>query len=65
MIKLGNKTVNMDKEILYSKLMTLPEELMAEVADFIDYLIAKSIKSRDEPNPSFPNQSLAVAMEPS
>ncbi len=46
----------MDNLLLYSKLMTLPDELKVEVADFIDFLIAKSEKesgSPSDPKPTF------------
>lgn len=41
---------------LYNKLATLPENLKSEVADFIDFLLSKSMKERKQtsiPKPKF------------
>lgn len=46
----------MDNILLYSKLSALPDNLKAEVADFIDYLATKyqaSQPSSDQPKPQF------------
>ena len=36
----------MKNEILYNKLATLPENLKAEVSNFIDLLLSKTIKDK-------------------
>ena len=33
----------MDNVYLYSKLATLPDNMRAEVSDFIDYLLSKAV----------------------
>lgn len=43
----------MNDTILYSKLSTLPENLKAEVSDFIDSLIAKDKKNSEKKKPIF------------
>lgn len=46
----------MDNIFLYSKLSTLPENMKAEVADFIDFLISKAKKEKvikEMPKPKF------------
>lgn len=40
----------MDKILLYKKLASLPEELKAEVSDFIDFLKAKNRKETKKIN---------------
>ncbi|MEA5429490.1 type II toxin-antitoxin system VapB family antitoxin [Arcicella lustrica] len=39
----------MDNILLYNKLINLPENMKAEVSDFIDFLLSKSQKSNQEP----------------
>jgi Protein of unknown function (DUF2281) len=46
----------MENMTLYNKLATLPEDLKSEVADFIDFLLSKSMKERKQitiPKPKF------------
>jgi Protein of unknown function (DUF2281) len=43
----------MDNTLLYSKLASLPENIKAEVADFIDFLLSKKEPSKKNQNPKF------------
>ena len=43
----------MDNTMLYKKLATLPENLKAEVADFIDFLVQKNKQSGGYKKPKF------------
>ncbi|GAB3512986.1 hypothetical protein GCM10027341_54520 [Spirosoma knui] len=43
----------MDNIILYSKLATLPDDLKAEVSDFVDFLAAKRKKLQNRKKPTF------------
>lgn len=38
----------MENIILYNKLANLPDNLKSEVADFIDFLLSKSMKERKQ-----------------
>lgn len=42
----------MENVLLYNKLATLPENLKSEVSDFIDFLLSKAVK--DKNNTSLP-----------
>ncbi len=43
----------MDNITLYSKLATLPDDLKAEVSDFVDFLATKRKKSQEKKKPQF------------
>jgi hypothetical protein len=43
----------MDNILLYSKLTSLPENMKAEVSDFIDFLLSKSSQKSIEKKPKF------------
>lgn len=43
----------MDNITLYSKLATLPDDLKAEVSDFVDFLAARRKKSNEKKKPRF------------
>ena len=54
----------MDNITLYSKIATLPEELKAEVSDFIDFLSMKAKKAEEEKKPRFGSGKGMFAMKP-
>lgn len=43
----------MDNITLYSKLATLPDDLKAEVSDFVDFLATKRKKTAEKKRPTF------------
>lgn len=43
----------MDNITLYSRLATLPDDLKAEVSDFVDFLATKRRKSQGKKKPKF------------
>ncbi len=43
----------MDNALLYSKLASLPENIKAEVADFIDFLLSKKQPPKKNKKPEF------------
>ena len=43
----------MNNIILYSKLATLPDDLKAEVSDFVDFLAAKKKRVQERKKPIF------------
>lgn len=45
--------MNMDNTILFKKLAALPENLKAEAADFIDFLLQKNKKPGSAKRPKF------------
>jgi hypothetical protein len=49
---------------LYNKLATLPDELKAEVSDFIDFLTTKRQKLRDKKKPKFGSGKGMFVMKP-
>ena len=53
----------MDNVSLYSKIATLPEELKAEVSDFIDFLATKA-KLKERKKPKFGSGKGMFAMKP-
>lgn len=54
----------MDNITLYSKLAMLPDDLKAEVSDFVDFLAAKQRKSMDKKKPKFGNGKGMFVMKP-
>lgn len=54
----------MDNIILYKKLASLPENLKKEVADFIDFLKTKNIKSSERNKPIFGSAKGMFVMKP-
>lgn len=43
----------MDNISLFSKLATLPDDLKAEVSDFVDFLASKRNKAQEKKKPTF------------
>lgn len=43
----------MENITLYSKLATLPDDLKAEVSDFVDFLATKRKKTQEKKKPTF------------
>ena len=43
----------MDNIVLYSKLAALPDDLKAEVSDFVDFLATKRKKMKEKKKPKF------------
>ncbi len=43
----------MNNVSLYSKLATLPDDLKAEVSDFVDFLATRHMKSQEKKKPRF------------
>lgn len=54
----------MENLTLYSKLATLPEELKAEVSDFVDFLTSKRQKSNEKKRPRFGSGKGMLVMKP-
>jgi hypothetical protein len=54
----------MDNTILFKKLATLPENLKAEVADFIDFLLLRNKQSGDAKKPKFGSGKGMFKMKP-
>ena len=46
--------INMDEQLIFKKLNNLPEHLRSEVLDFIDFLLTRQKKEKEEvPKPTF------------
>lgn len=54
----------MDNILLYSKLASLPDDLKAEVSDFVDFLAAKRKKAQEEKKPQFGSGKGMFIMKP-
>lgn len=54
----------MDNITLYSKLATLPDDLKAEVSDFVDFLATKRKKSHEKKKPRFGSGKGMFVMKP-
>lgn len=54
----------MENLTLYSKLAALPEELKAEVSDFVDFLKSKCQKSSEKKRPQFGGGKGMFVMKP-
>lgn len=54
----------MDNTILFKKLATLPENLKAQVADFIDFLLLKNKQSGRPKKPKFGSARGMFKMKP-
>jgi hypothetical protein len=54
----------MENTLLYKKLLALPENLRAEVADFIDFLLQKSKKNQSRRKPVFGSGKGMFKMKP-
>ena len=54
----------MDNISLYSKLATLPDDLKAEVSDFVDFLATKRRKSQEKKKPKFGSGKGMFVMKP-
>ena len=54
----------MDNITLYSKLALLPDELKAEVSDFVDFLATKRRKSSKKKKPRFGSGKGMFVMKP-
>ena len=54
----------MDNTILFKKLATLPENLKAEVSDFIDFLLLKNKQSGSSKKPKFGSGKGMFKMKP-
>lgn len=54
----------MDNITLYSKLATLPDDLKAEVSDFVDFLATKRKKSQEKKKPQFGSGKGMFVMKP-
>lgn len=54
----------MDNITLYSKLATLPDDLKAEVSDFVDFLATKRKKSLEKKKPRFGSGKGMFIMKP-
>lgn len=50
---MSGKQRTVDNILLFSKLATLPDDLKAEVSDFVDFLAAKQKRSKEKKNPKF------------
>jgi hypothetical protein len=53
-----------DNISLYSKLATLPDDLKAEVSDFVDFLANKRGKSQEKKKPRFGSGKGMFVMKP-
>jgi hypothetical protein len=53
-----------DNITLYSKLATLPDDLKAEVADFVDFLATKRKKTQEKKKPRFGSGKGMFVMKP-
>jgi hypothetical protein len=53
-----------DNISLYSKLATLPDDLKAEVSDFVDFLASKSKKTKEKKKPAFGSGKGMFVMKP-
>lgn len=54
----------MDNITLYSKLATLPDDLKAEVSDFVDFLATKRKKTQEKKKPKFGSGKGMFVMKP-
>lgn len=54
----------MDNITLYSKLASLPDDLKAEVSDFVDFLATKRKKSKEKKKPKFGSGKGMFVMKP-
>lgn len=54
----------MDNIILYSKLAALPDDLKAEVSDFVDFLASKKRKVQERKKPTFGSGKGMFVMKP-
>ena len=54
----------MDNITLYSKLATLPDDLKAEVSDFVDFLATKRKKTQKKKKPRFGSGKGMFVMKP-
>ena len=56
--------IKVDNILLYTKLTSLPDNLKAEVGDFIDFLIAKAKKKQKKVKPKFGSGKDMFVMKP-
>ncbi len=54
----------MDSNFLYSKILSLPDNLKSQVADFIDFLATKSEKNKKKIKPVFGSAKGMFIMKP-
>jgi hypothetical protein len=58
------KRATVDNITLYSKLAMLPDDLKAEVSDFVDFLATKRKKSNEKQKPRFGSGQGMFVMKP-
>ena len=63
--KFVKQAVSMDNAQLYTKLTTLPENMKAEVSDFIDFLLSKNKKNGTKPKAKFGSGKGLFKIKPS
>ncbi len=54
----------MDNITLYSKLATLPDDLKAEVSDFVDFLATRRKKAQEKKKPVFGSGKSMFVIKP-